>query len=456
MKSKIINILKIIGKYIITFVILISSYFALLSVTSMIPSKVIENNVRKSSEILEKKGEKVIFDLGYKEEILFTFTDALMINTAYSIDSNHSVQSFIYAKKNYIPGQTKYFFGDSKYSLVASPKYMGDLNEIYPTKELYGLMHEDNIEDSYEYARYWHGYLIFLRPLLTVFDYGTICIILSVITIISIIIMTILIYKKINLKSAIIYLIGLCSINIFIVSQSINEISIFLIAIISTIILLLRNEKIKNIGIFFFVVGSISSFIDLFTAPLVSLGLPIITYFLLQKEEKPKIKRYIIQILKISFAWLTGYAITWVAKWVISELFFNRALISQAMTQIYFRSRNLKESAITVIAKSLTYISKPVTFVILGICIIFMAVTGYMSSKEKPDYNKNCVRCIPYIIILFFPIIWFAVVKQHSMVHTFFTYRSLVISIICMLIISSKLFERDNNKKEERKEEKIK
>ena len=51
-------------------------------------------------------------------------------------------------------------YPDSQYNLGANEKYINKKNgDLYQTKELYGLMHGDNIEDSYEYARYWHGYL---------------------------------------------------------------------------------------------------------------------------------------------------------------------------------------------------------------------------------------------------------------------------------------------------------
>ena len=95
------------SKYILIFVILIGIYLVLLTVTSLIPSSALEDNVRESSETLVQDGEKVTYDLGYKDESIFTFTDALMINTAYSVDSSHPFQSAIFARKNYIPGQTK-------------------------------------------------------------------------------------------------------------------------------------------------------------------------------------------------------------------------------------------------------------------------------------------------------------------------------------------------------------
>lgn len=341
MKEKIKRVSKDILRYILIFIILIGIYVAILTLTSLIPSSMLEENVHSSSETLVQEGEKVTFNLKYKEENIFTFTDALMINTAYSVDSAHPIDSFMLARKNYIPGQTKEVYPDGQYNLGANKKYINHNNgDLYQTKELYGLMHGDNIEDSYEYARYWHGYLAVLRPLLLLFDYSGIRIVLFLATAICVVSLVALICKKINILSGIIYGIGLLSISIFIVSKSINEILIFLVAFIASIILLLRYSKMKHTGIFFFIVGSVSSFIDLLTAPLVTLGITAITYFLLmqKEEEKASIKKYILETLKIGIAWVLGYGITWASKWVIVELVYGRPIISQAITQAFFRS----------------------------------------------------------------------------------------------------------------------
>lgn len=341
MKEKIKRVSKDILRYILIFIILIGIYVAILTLTSLIPSSMLEENVRSSSETLVQEGEKVTFNLKYKEENIFTFTDALMINTAYSVDSAHPIDSFMLARKNYIPGQTKEVYPDGQYNLGANKKYINQNNgDLYQTKELYGLMHEDNIEDSYEYARYWHGYLAVLRPLLLLFDYSGIRIVLFLVTAICVVSLVTLICKRINILSGIIYGIGLLSISIFIVSKSINEILIFLVAFIASIILLLRYSKMKHTGIFFFIVGSVSSFIDLLTAPLVTLGITAITYFLLmqKEEEKASIKKYTLEILKIGIAWVLGYGITWASKWIIVELVYGRPIISQAITQAFFRS----------------------------------------------------------------------------------------------------------------------
>ena len=376
-----------------------------------------------------------------------------MINTAYSIDSTNPIESFILDRKNYIPGQTKVVYPDSQYNLGANKKYINsETGDLYQTKELYGLMHGDNIEDSYEYARYWHGYLVILRPLLLIFSYTGIRIFLLILTIILVLTMIILLCKKINITCGIIYGIGLLAINIFIVSFSINEILIFLLAFISSIILLIKKDPKKNIGIFFFIIGSISNFIDLLTAPLVTLGITAITYFLIiqKREEKANVKEYIIDLLKIGMSWALGYGITWISKWVITQLALNRPIVTQAIEQALFRSNVPKYQGIElfgpfdVIKRNLKYLSSTTITVVLGLVFGYLIFVMIKNRKKKINVIENLKKCIPYAVIFFFPIIWYLVIKQHSYTHVNFTYRLLVIPLICFMVMAVKILKSDN------------
>ena len=452
LKNNAKDILFICAKYILVFVILIGIYLVLLTVTSLLPSSVLEENVRESSETLLEEGEKVTYNLGYKEENIFTFTDALMINNAYSVDYRHPLESSILIRKNYIPGQTKVVYPDSQYNLGANEKYINkNTGDLYQTKELYGLMHGDNIEDSYEYARYWHGYLTVLRPLLSLFNYSGIRIVLFIATLITVIAMIVLLCRKVNVISGIIYGIGLLAISIFIVSKSINEILVFLIAFIASIILLLKKDTKKNIGIFFFIVGSVTNFIDLLTAPLVTLGLTAITYFLIiqKREEKASIKEYILDLLKIGISWTLGYGLTWVTKWIITEVVYGRPIISQAIEQALFRSDVPTYNGIElfgpidVIKRNMDYLSIPVVMVIIAIALIYLVFIMIKNRNKKVNIIQNLKCCIPYVLIFFFPMVWYIVIKQHSYTHAFFVYRILVISILCLLIVATKIFKEE-------------
>ena len=448
-ENKIKGAFIILLKYLLLLVILVSSYILLMMLVSIIPSKLLADNVKQSSEVLVEEGEKKFIDLGYKKEYLFTFTDALMINTAYSMTPTDPLASAMLGRKNYVPGQTLQVHIDNQYNLGACDEYINHKNgDLYQTKELYALMHGKDITDSFEYARYWHGYSVILRPLLAITNYSGIRIILSALTIILTLLFLYKLYKKIDIWAAIIFLIGLLSVSIFVITQSVNEILVFLIAIIFSLILLYKKDLSKHVVEIFFIAGSITNFIDLLTAPIVTLGLPLIIYILLLQKENKKLKEVLRKGLKACLAWGMAYGITWILKWVLTQLLYDRPIMTQALEQARYRIglQNEDLKFIDVLKKNIKYLSNNTMYALGSLAIIYTAGNLILKDKSEINFYENIKDIIPYVITALFPIIWFVVLKEHSYVHSFFTYRILIITIISIFIIIRNLFEIKDEK----------
>ena len=153
--------MKNILKYIVTFILMIVVFCVLLTITSLIPREALTKKVKESSTILCNQGNSLIIFIDGRPTKFDNYTDSLMINTAYSIDNTTPFYSSMVARKNYIKGKTEIVYPDTTGELKSSSKYKA-LNQV---GDLRDTVNNDTIE-SFEYSRYWHGYLIFLRPLL--------------------------------------------------------------------------------------------------------------------------------------------------------------------------------------------------------------------------------------------------------------------------------------------------
>lgn len=187
------NGIKIVFKYIAIFICIIILFISLLTLTSLIPRESIEEHTRESAEILTSQTNRLYFPV--REWLMYfdNFTDALMINTAYSIDNSKPLYSAMVARRNYIPGVTKIIYEDKVGELGNFDKYTS--GEVDQSGELAETVN-GTIEESFEYARYWHGYLVLLRPALLLGNIGEIRIVLTFIFIILLIILTIMLAKK--------------------------------------------------------------------------------------------------------------------------------------------------------------------------------------------------------------------------------------------------------------------
>lgn len=181
-------------KFLIIYIILISIFIGSVTLVSLIPSEWMKKNVQETAEIMY--GQENIWKVPvFGVLILFdNFTDALMINTAYSIDNNHPFTSAMLARKNYIPGVTKDEYKDMAGELKSSSKYPA-LNQI---GELMDIAHGE-ADEAFEYARYWHGYLVWLRPFLCFMNISNIRLLFTLIFIGLGAALTIIVAKKIDL-----------------------------------------------------------------------------------------------------------------------------------------------------------------------------------------------------------------------------------------------------------------
>ncbi len=430
--------------YIFVYFILIILFVLLLTLSSCLPSSVIKHNVQESSKILLKEGNRKIVYIPYRGiNMQFdNYTDALMMNTAYSIDSKTPLYSAFVARKNYIPNVTTEVYQDTAGELRSSSKYQYH-NEV---GELNDLVNGEKAE-SFEYARYWHGYLVVLRPLLTLFHLTQIRALLTILLCILALILIYLIYKKINIIVSFIFFTGLLGIEYFYLGFSLQGIFVFIIMMVASIIILLKYNKIKSFGLYFFIIGMLVNFFDFLTVPIVTLSIPLVLYFLLKKEKEPEnITEILKQMIQYTFAWGMGYALTWLTKWTLVDIFFNRNLIAVAINQVLYRSAltgSITEYSIfSVIKENISYIKIPL-FISLMTTFLIISLNILRFKKLKivrVNSEKLITNILPYLVISIFPICWYSILQNHSYYHAFFTYRNLIIINICLNIIIQEIF----------------
>lgn len=430
-------------KIVITYFSLILSFMLLLTISSVFPSKYIKTNVEQSSRTLMKEGNTLKKEvIGREKPMEFdNYTDALMINTAYSIDNKTPLYSSFVARKNYIPGITEYIYEDTSGELKSASKYKRH-NEV---GELANTVNGEKLE-SFEYARYWHGYLVVLRPLLLIANLEQIRIIFTILLLLLFIIFVYFIYKKINFTVSAIFAMGLISIEYFYLGFSMQGIFIFFITMISSIILLAKNGKMENLSIFFFAIGMLTNFFDFLTVPMVTYAIPMILHFLLkQKEEKVTVKNVLIDSIKYGMLWGIGYGLTWIIKWILVDFIYNKDIVKTAIAQVFYRSIGTNKIKFSgSIKRNFEYEAKflPITMVITFIIIDIELAIGKLKIKaNKFNIKLYIIEILPYLILGVMPIIWYTILKDHSYKHAFFTYRNILITNICADLFLEKIFE---------------
>lgn len=435
-------------KYILLYIAVTVMFLAGLVIASYIPKELIKDNVSESAEIMVKEGEKRRFhSLG---RLLFNdnSTDAIMFNLTYTIDEENRLESIIKARRNYVPGITEEIVKDM----------VGDLphetEEYLMTDELLDTVNGKK-QVSYEYTRYWHGYIVILRILLILFDITTIRWLIQITLIILIAILAYYLKKNTNSKKIAISLImAFIATDFFVWNYVIQGMFVMIIAI--AISIFIANKKIneKNLNIWLFISGALTVYLDFLTTPLVSILLPIIVYTAVNNNEEISTKKVIIRLIKNLIAWGSGYFGIWFAKWIIADILYDMDIIKLSFIQIYYRMGGIREfdceniglyGLLNNLIYSLNYLAISIY------SFLFIYAMGRPSSCKNKYFSSS--EKIPYYVCFIIPLMWYYIISEHSYQHFFFTYKTMLIPLLSTMLI---VFDDRNGryiiKKEDEKE----
>lgn len=395
---------------------------ALIISVYLLPMEPIRDNVVKSIHLLLEEGDYPTYDGIYGYTTLENYTDALMLNIA-AYDGDESVLER--AMMNY------------------RINYEGEL----PTSSLDKMVNNVGNGKKVEYSRYWHGYLITLKPLLMLFSYQEIRVINSFVIFLLLVMTVLLMYKRCGFEYVFAFSIAVLILNPTIISLSLEYSDIFYITVLSIIFLLYKKEWLdilpERYYILFLLIGMVTSYYDLLTYPIVSLGMPLIVFVLIHCEDYMKQMK---KIVSLSAIWSFGYVGMWAAKWIISTTVTGSDVISNAMNRIMMRAGNTNSEENLITIKDVLLVNfrmlfnKPiiVLIIITGIVIVFIISSKY----QQLCIDKN--RIIPLWFISTYPFIWYFATKNHSYIHPRITYRGMSIFVFGLLCIIISLSIRKN------------
>lgn len=409
------DIIKKISSYIILFLIMIVVFSIAMIGTYLLPNERIRAHIAESKELLINQNGNPLFTDYIKGANLDVFTDLLIMNTAMNKGKTEDESVFIRA------------FENSRYSNEEDNSYTS----------LQETVENPDIHNNQEYSRYWHGIQTIIRPLLLFFNYEEIRYIFMILIFVLLGISLLLINKNISFMHSMAFLVSMLAVCIFIVPMSIQYSAIFIITLLAVIIvnLLHKKQKAKFIPYLFFIIGGLTTFFDLLTAPLLTLGIPLIIEVLLRsREESLSIKKAFLEIIKLSILWAIAYGTIFFAKWVIASLIMQKDLITVAINQILFRTNGSEEypaTKIGAIVENFTYLYNNVLLACGIVTIIGWIIALIKTRKNKINWKKILIL----LIVSIYPYVWYMVFAGHSTIHAFFTYRIQAIAIFGVLCI---------------------
>lgn len=397
----------------------------LLAAVYLLPVSPMKENVARSSAIFDYEGVYPQMVQGYKSSQLDNCTDAIMLGiAAYSEEPAGGIRK---AAALAMDARRVEFLGDDPVRSLND--YANDVEGKEDRKQVVG------------YTRYWHGYLIPLKLLLLFFDYGDIRFLNLFVQFFLTGWLMVLMMENGRKSLLIPFSILICVMNPVAEAMSLQFSSVYYITLISMLLILWgkREKMIRSAAWFFFCIGVLTSFFDLLTYPLLTLGVPLALMILLFEG---KMGEKLLLIIKVCCTWGLGYAGMWGCKWIVASILLQRNVFTDAYQQILFRSSmqsdgNALQWGEVVWRNMRVLLRWPYFFLAAAAGIILLKMVWSVGLKDRE--RSAFLFGIPFFVIALMPFVWFCALGNHSYQHYWFTYRELGITCFALLAYLAEL-----------------
>lgn len=412
----------------------------LLCLVYMIPISPIEKNVRQSANVIRTEGTypKVT---EYATSQMDNFTDSIMMLEAADDSDGSAMDRAMFVYRGVIDGM------DRAEGLAAH------------------FLDGSGFTRKYDYSRYWHGYLVILKPLFSLFGYTAIRIMNGIAQIFITCLIVLLMYKK-NMKKCITpYIISYLMLMPVAMARSLQFSNCFYIMSFGALALLVlngRQSKIKHsdnasmAALIFLNIGILTAYFDLLTYPMATFGVPAVMYLFLIEGDGliNKIKKLITK----GILWCVGYGGMWVSKWAVGSLLTGTNLFDNATTVFKQRTSSTSSDGLehfgiyaSVRANYVAFLKTPVTLLLI-LLFIYQVIRVLIAFKRKQVSIKEIfMRAIPFVLLAFAPMVWYVFARNHSAIHYWFTNKACVVTAFAGLsILANPNKERTNDLDEEK------
>lgn len=310
----------------------------------------------------------------------------------------------------------------------------------------------DEDDDYLPYARYWHGYLVLLKPLFLFLDLGATYMLNLLLFGISTIVIAFLMKKHLGSywKAYVLLIMVMYPINII---QSYQLSSVFYAMQLTMFLLLLKDTwKEEDVLSIFVLDGIVLAFLDFLTYPLVAFAVPALTAYLLSK--KSCLKENLCAMIGRGFAFGLGYAGMWAMKWIFASIFTTQNVILDAIDSILHRTGVVENtydenfmsiSTADALMRNLKSFFNEYNLIILAIvCII--SFFYIVAKKVKGSVDKQMLLVCSVIGIS--PFLWIMLLTNHSSLHPHLEWRTFAILIYAVAILGISIWGTDVRGKE--------
>ncbi len=286
-----------------------------------------------------------------------------------------------------------------------------------------------------DYARYWHGYAVVLRPLM---------IVLSIVNIRYLNMMSLMALllvcgwkcrERFGWRTAMHFCGGLLMSFLLIAPFCQQYMPATFLALAGSAAVLYRWKAVRSHGYeFFFLLGSLVCFFDFLTFPVLALGYPLVCCLLQMVWDGERPASVWKKTLMLSAAWVLGYGLTWAGKGLIGALLTGEDVLGDILSQAAFRTTGAFYSGTTPVEVSMSsavLINLETFFMGANIAafMLMLLAEGIHAFHRRPLSKERWLQALALAAVALWPIVWYCVLQNHSRLHFWMTYKQLSVTV---------------------------
>lgn len=285
-----------------------------------------------------------------------------------------------------------------------------------------------------EYSRYWHGYVVILRLLFLVFDYYEVRILNSLFQAFIVGIIALEIWKQKGRKYALALLTSYVLLMPMALGKCLQYSWAFYVTFLALLIFIKYKaylEQGKRYIYYFILVGAVTIYLDLLTYPLLTWGLLIIWWLILQDKQE-SILQYLKKVVFSALGWIAGYGGMWIGKWAVGSLVLRENLFTKAISEAFLWTVEgdtvitIKDRLEAVYVNWSMYEYKLYMIILLG-WLIYWVICGIVRG------NSRSLKAPALILVFCSSFVWYIFLAGHAIMHHIFTHRTFGVSIAAFL-----------------------
>lgn len=395
----------------------IAMMWGLLVLTSLIPNEKIYEGLMESADYYGNTEAFSFENSGKLCDVADNYADAILLNILWNIDSAHPVYSSL---------DTKYYSGEElgvNYGLYAA------LNGVAPDTD---------------YSRYWHGSVIFIRPLMAFMSArGVKAVGLAAVIILAAVCCGILVKKRRYFAAAALA-VSLCCVHVWNVGLSLEYIPMFIVTMAMCILYVLLEKKGDiYVTVLSVIGGAAAAFFDFLTAETLSILLPLLLVVIIRYSDDRLEENGLPLVIKSGCCWGAAYLMTFIVKWAAAS-----AVTGENKFVSAIHSAEVRIDGETDMSLPMQIISAPLANlstlfggdvrvdggrIALGLILTFLisgSICLLLGSKKPPKAE------ITIAVLGLVPYLRYIVLSNHSYLHEYFTYRAQAATVmaLCALV----------------------